>query len=352
MPNLFTQLLQQRPYLLTDGALGTNLFLMGLQTGDAPELWNLQHPERIADLAQRFIDAGSDILLTNSFGGTRYRLKLHNAQDQVQELNIAAVQILRKLVNATQRDVVIAGSIGPTGEILQPAGTLSYDDAYQAFKEQADALKTGGADVLWIETISDANEAKAACEASLTTGLPVVYTMSIDTNGRTMMGVTPAELINLNSQLSQSVHACGTNCGIGASEVVAAIMNMQRAAKANDTNPVLVAKANCGIPEYLEGKIVYSGTPELMAEYARFVLDAGATIIGGCCGTTPEHIAAMKHALETHTPGETPNIDHLESILGPVTIGSKAQLNGDLTIQGGSLSGEKRTRKSRRTRRD
>jgi 5-methyltetrahydrofolate--homocysteine methyltransferase len=255
-------------------------------------------------------------------------------------------------VNATQRDVGIEGSIGPKGEILQPAGTLSYDDAYQAFKEQADALKTGGADVLWIETISDANEAKAACEASLTTGLPVVYTMSIDTNGRTMMGVTPAELINLNSQLSQSVHACGTNCGIGASEVVAAIMNMQRAAKANDTNPVLVAKANCGIPEYLEGKIVYSGTPELMAEYARFVLDAGATIIGGCCGTTPEHIAAMKHALETHTPGETPNIDHLESILGPVTIGSKAQLNGDLTIQGGSLSGEKRTRKSRRTRRD
>ena len=165
------------------------------------------------------------------------------------------------------------------------------------------------------------------------------------------MGVTPAELVDLNTQLSTSAHACGTNCGIGASEVVAAVMNMQLAARQSGTKPVLVAKANCGIPEYVEGKIVYSGTPELMADYARLVLDAGATIIGGCCGTTPEHIAAMKQALESHTLGDTPDVDHLETILGPVTTGSKAQLNGDLSIQGGSLSGEKRARKSRRTQR-
>jgi len=350
MSNLFTQLLAQRPYLLADGALGTNLFLMGLQTGDAPELWNVDHPEKIADLAQRFIDAGSDILLTNSFGGTHYRLQLHGAQSRVKELNIAAVNILRQLVDNTARDIVIAGSIGPTGEILEPAGSLTYDQAFSAFKEQAEALKEGGADVLWIETISDASEAKAACEAASSTGLPVVYTMSIDTNGRTMMGVTPAQLIALNSELTHSASACGTNCGVGASEVIAAIMNMRIAAKKAQINPILVAKANCGLPEYVDGKIVYSGTPELMADYAKLALDAGATIIGGCCGTTPEHIAGMRKALAAHPVAPTPEVSVVEELLGPISTGAKAQLLGDLSVTGGSVSGTGRERRSRRSR--
>jgi len=352
MSNLFTQLLAQRPYLIADGALGTNLFLMGLQTGDAPELWNIEYPEKIADLGQRFIDAGSDILLTNSFGGTHYRLALHEAQDRVKELNIAAVTILKKLTENTDRDVVVAGSMGPTGEILEPAGTLTYQQAYDAFKEQAEALKEGGADVLWIETISDATEAKAACEAASSTGLPVVYTMSIDTNGRTMMGVTPAQLIALNSDLSHSASACGTNCGVGASEVIAAVMNMKLAAEKAQLDPILVAKANCGLPEYVEGKIVYSGTPELMADYAKLALDAGATIIGGCCGTTPEHIAVMSKALAEHRVTSTPEIAVVEEILGPVSTGAKAQLLGDLSVTGGSVSGTGRERRSRRSRKD
>ncbi len=351
MSNLFTRLLNERPYLLTDGALGTNLFLMGLQTGDAPELWNIDYPERIAELGQRFIDAGSDILLTNTFGGTTYRLKLHGAEDQVQSLNIAAAKILKRLADNSQRDIVVAGSMGPTGEILEPIGTLTYAQAYQAFKDQAEALQLGGVDVLWIETISDLTEAKAAYEAAASTGLPVVYTMSIDTNGRTMMGVTPAELIKLNSQLSSSASACGTNCGTGAAEVVAAIINMKLACKASATDPILVAKANCGLPEYVDGKIVYSGTPQLMADYARLVFDAGARIIGGCCGTTPQHIAVMSQALKNHQTTAAPDIDSIEKILGAVTTGAKAQLQGDLSIQGGSLSGGARERRPRRANR-
>jgi len=350
MSNLFTRLLNERDFLLADGALGTNLFSMGLQTGDAPELWNNDHPERIADLAQQFIDAGSDILLTNSFGGTRYRLKLHNADNRVQELNRAAAQIIRQKADASERDIVVAGSMGPTGEIFQPAGTLTYDEAYAAFKEQADALKEGGVDVLWIETISATEEAKVAYDAAISTGLPVVYTMSIDTNGRTMMGVTPAELVQLGAQFEHTPGACGTNCGVGAAEVVAAIMNMKTAADQSQLEPVLVAKANCGIPEYIDGKIVYSGTPELMADYARMVADAGARIIGGCCGTTPTHIAAMREALDGYQAGDKPDLETLEQALGAISTGAKAQLNGDLSVAGGSASGgrERRTRRSPR----
>ncbi|WP_432473413.1 betaine--homocysteine S-methyltransferase [Amphritea sp. HPY] len=350
MPNLFTRLLNERDFLLADGALGTNLFSMGLQTGDAPELWNIDYPERIADLAQQFIDAGSDILLTNSFGGTRFRLKLHKAEQRVHELNHAAAQILKQQADACEREIIVAGSMGPTGEIFAPTGTLTYDEAFAAFKEQAEALKDGGVDVLWIETISASEEAKVAYDAAVSTGLPVVYTMSIDTNGRTMMGVTPAELVQLGSQFEHPPGACGTNCGVGAAEVVAAIMNMKTAADQDQVDPVLVAKANCGIPEYIDGKIVYSGTPELMANYARMVADAGARIIGGCCGTTPTHIAAMREALDGYQAGDKPDLDTLEQALGAISTGAKAQLNGDLSVAGGSASGgrERRTRRSPR----
>jgi len=351
MDNLFSRLLKERTFLLADGAMGTNLFSMGLKTGDAPELWNIDYPERIATLCQQFIDAGSDILLTNSFGGTRYRLKLHNAETRVHELNHAAAQIVRQLADASERDIVVAGSIGPTGEILEPVGTLTYDDAFAAFKEQAEALQAGGVDVLWIETLSDNKEAKVAYQAAATTGLPVVYTMSIDTNGRTMMGVTPAELVQLGTELQTVPDACGTNCGVGASEVVAAIINMKTAAKQQKLEPVLVAKANCGIPEYVDGKIVYSGTPELMAQYARMAADAGARIIGGCCGTTPAHIAAMANALNGYQAGDKPNLEKIERVLGKLSTGAKAQLGGDLSIAGGAVNGGKARPDSRRSSR-
>ncbi len=349
MSNLFTRLLSERPFLLADGALGTNLFAVGLETGDAPELWNIDHPDRIANLAQQFIDAGSDILLTNSFGGTHYRLALHKAQDRVHELNSASARILKELADASDRDIVVAGSMGPTGEIFEPNGTLTHEAAVAAFKEQAEALKDGGCDVLWIETISSTEEARAAYEAAESTGLPVVYTMSLDTNGRTMMGVTASDLVTLGKEFDHTPAACGTNCGVGASEVVAAIMNMKIAADKNEMEPVLVAKANCGIPEYVEGKIVYNGTPELMARYAQMVVDAGARIVGGCCGTTPTHIAAMHEALQGYQPGQKPELEAVEQELGEVSTGAKAQLSGDLSVAGGSASGGggRRTRRRR-----
>jgi 5-methyltetrahydrofolate--homocysteine methyltransferase len=344
MSNVFNRLLHERPHLLADGALGTNLFAMGLETGDAPELWNIEHPERIADLAQQFIDAGSDILLTNSFGGTRFRLKLHRAEDRVYELNRAAARIVRERADGCGRDLVVAGSMGPTGELFAPSGTLTRDEAFAAFQEQANALKDGGADVLWVETMSSCEETKVACEAAASTGLPVVYTLSLDTHGRTMMGVTPAELVQLGTQLDPAPGACGTNCGVGASEVVAAIINMKVAADQQRIEPVLVAKANCGIPEYIDGKIVYSGTPELMARYAQLAADAGARIIGGCCGTTPGHIAAMRQALDGYQPGGRPDLATVEQALGEISSGAKALLAGEPVAD----SGGRQRRPSRR----
>ncbi|HXH03240.1 MAG TPA: betaine--homocysteine S-methyltransferase [Candidatus Competibacteraceae bacterium] len=325
MSDRLSRLLAERPYLLADGATGTNLFAMGLQSGDAPELWNTEHPERIARLHQMWVEAGSDIILTNSFGGTRYRLKLHQAQDRVAELNEAAARIARQVADAAGREIVVAGSMGPTGELFEPMGSLTFEAARDAFAEQAQALARGGVDVLWIETMSAEDEVRAAVAGAASTGLPVVCTMSFDTNGRTMMGVTPAALTHLCHELHPHPSACGSNCGVGAPEVVAALLVMSAA----DPQAVLVAKANCGIPEYVDGAIRYNGTPELMAEYARLALDAGARIIGGCCGTRPEHLRAMKAALDGYTPGPRPDVDTIVARLGELSAGSRALLAGE-----------------------
>ena len=348
--NPFLRLLQQKNILLADGATGTNLFELGLQSGDAPELWNTDHPDRVAKHYQSFIDAGSDIVLTNTFGGTSYRLKLHNAQDRVHELNKAAASILAEQAAGCERDVVVAGSIGPTGEILEPAGSLSIGEAEEAFAEQALALQEGGADVLWIETISSVEESQAAVRGASRTGLPIVLTLSVDTNGRTMMGVTPADVVNLQAELHPAPVACGTNCGLGASEVVAAVLNMRNAAQLGGVEPIIVAKSNCGIPEWVDGKIQYNGTPELMARYAVMAADAGARIVGGCCGTTPTHIRAMRKALDTYQPGQTPDINMIVDALGEVSTGAQAQLRGDLSVAGGA-SGSGREGRGRRGRR-
>jgi 5-methyltetrahydrofolate--homocysteine methyltransferase len=336
MSNLLQELLETRPWLLADGATGTNLFDMGLQTGDAPELWNVDHPDRIARHYQSFIDAGSDIILTNTFGGSAHRLKLHNAQDRVAEINRAAARIARERADRTDRPVVVAGSMGPTGEILEPAGTLTHDEARAAFSDQAAALGEGGVDMLWIETMSSIEEVGAAVAGAGDAGLPVVVTFSIDTNGRTMMGVTPSEIIAFHGQLSPVPIAFGANCGTGAAEVVAAVINMKNAADASGLRPVIVAKANCGIPEYRDGKIVYTGTPELMARYATLVHDAGATIIGGCCGTTPDHVRRMREALEQHPRGPAPAVDVVVDLLGEISTGARAQLRGEMSVQAGA----------------
>ena len=348
MSNLFLRMLEEKPFLLADGATGTNLFAMGLETGDAPELWNVDFPERIAAHYRAFVEAGSDIILTNTFGGNARRLVLHQAQDRVHELNVAAVEILKQEVAKSGREIVIAGSMGPTGDILEPNGPLSKADAADFFEEQAKALAEGGVDVLWLETLSSTEEVEAAVEGAGRVGLPVVNTLSIDTNGRTMMGLTAADIVNLQPTLTPHPVACGTNCGIGASEVVAAVLNFFNAQTDEAAKPIIVAKANCGIPEYIDGKIVYNGTPELMARYTELAMDAGARIIGGCCGTSPAHISAMRAAMDQHVPGTAPTLERIQQSLGEVTKGAMAQLGGDLSIAGGAAGSGGSRRKSRR----
>ncbi len=350
MSDPLSRLLAEKPCLLADGATGTNLFAMGLQTGDAPELWNVDHPERVAAHYRSFVEAGSDIILTNTFGANRYRLKLHRAGERVAELNQAAARIAREVVSEAGRSVVVAGSMGPTGEILEPNGPLSIADASAVFAEQATALAAGGVDVLWIETLSAREELDAALAGAATAGLPVVCTMSFDTNGRTMMGLAPGELARLAADHAAQPRACGSNCGVGAAEVVASIMLMRRAGADLVRPPLLIAKANCGIPEFRDGHIVYNGTPELMADYARLALDAGARIIGGCCGTTPEHVRAMRTALDHHIGGTAPEAETIVARLGELSTGSLAQLRGDLSIGGGSVSGRAGRDRNRRQR--
>ena len=334
MTDRLTTLLAERPWLLADGATGSNLFERGLQSGDAPELWNSDHPERIAELQRAFVEAGADIILTNSFGGTRHRLKLHRAEDRVDELNEKAARIARAEADGADRVVLVAGSMGPTGEILEPLGPLSLDEARAAFAEQAAALARGGVDLLWIETMSSTEETEAAVAGAQSTGLPVVATLSFDTNGRTMMGITPSELAGLHRK--HNLAACGSNCGTGPSELVACIVNL---ATASDPSAVLVAKANCGIPQFVNGEIRFNGTPELMAQYACLSLDSGARIIGGCCGTTPEHVRIMRRALESHVRGPKPDLATIESRLGAISSGATAQLRGEFSREAGAAAG-------------
>ncbi len=340
--NILQQQIDEKGYLLADGATGTNLFAMGLTSGDAPELWNKDEPEKIRALYRSFIDAGSDIILTNSFGGNKYRLKLHDAQSRVEELSSLAASIAREEADKESCKVIVAGSMGPTGELIQPLGELTIEDCEQAFFEQAKALVNGGVDVLWIETMSAQNELEAAIRGASRTGYPVAATLSFDTNGNTMMGISPRELVNI-CNLHQ-LAAFGTNCGVGASEVVASIVSSSQ----ENPNAPLIAKANCGIPEFIDGEITYNGTPELMADYAVMVRDAGAKIIGGCCGTTPAHLVSMRAALDNTSLSSAPDLHTIETRLGEVTAGAKSCFNGE--VSDSSIQKQRPARRSRRRR--
>ncbi len=321
MSDLFSRLLSERPYLLADGATGTSLFAMGLETGEAPELWNVQAPDKVRAHHAAFVEAGADIVLTNSFGANRYRLQLHRAQARVDEINRAAATLAREAARESGREVVVAGSIGPSGEILAPLGALAYADAADAFAEQARALAAGGADILWVETMSSREELGAALAGAGASGLAVVCTLSFDTNGRTMMGVTPAEALAAALAAEHPPVACGANCGTGAADLVASVLGMTEGATREG---VFVAKGNCGIPRYVDGEIVYDGTPELMARYACLAYDAGARVIGGCCGTTPTHLRAMRAALESHRRGAPPSLAEIAAQLGPLSTARAA----------------------------
>lgn len=308
----FLEMLAERTWLLADGATGTNLFNMGLQSGDSPELWNIDQPDKIRALYRGAVEAGSDLFLTNTFGANRSRLKLHGAGDRAFELSRIATELGREIADQAGRPVIVAGSMGPTGDIMEPLGPLTYDDAVEIFHEQAEGLKAGGADVLWIETISAPEEYKAAGEAAARTGLPWVGTMSFDTAGRTMMGVTSREMAGMVARLPSPPAAFGANCGVGASDLLRTVRGFFDAG----TEIPVIAKGNAGIPRYQEGEIIYNGTPELMADYAALARDIGVRIIGGCCGTTPEHLRHMREALETRPKGESPALARIAEALG------------------------------------
>lgn len=336
MQNSIDVLLAERGVLLADGATGTNLFAMGLEAGDAPELWNETAPEKITALHQQFVDAGADIILTNSFGGTRHRLKLHHAQDRVFALNEAAAAIARAVADKAGRRVIVAGSVGPTGELLQPLGAMTYDEAVEAFAEQIEGLKAGGAEVAWIETMSAPGEIRAAAEAAIRVGLPYTYTGSFDTAGRTMMGLPPADIHGVADGLAEQPVAVGANCGVGASDILASLLDMTEA----KPEATVIVKGNCGIPEFRGTEIHYSGTPELMADYVRLAVDSGARIIGGCCGTSFEHLAAMRRSLDAYAKAERPTVEAIVARIGP--------MRNKLAAQSGAAEGDASSRRERR----
>lgn len=293
MQTTLQKLLDTNSTILLDGAMGTMLFQVGLQHGDSPELWNVNEQEKIRNVHRQYIEAGSQVILTNTFGCNRNRLELHKLADRAAELNTAAAQLARAEADAASKPILVAGNIGPTGNILLPYGDLEYDDAVDIFTEQAQALVDGGVDAFWIETMSDLGEVNAAIEAcrKVTPDTPIVATLTFDTHGRTMMGVKPEQAIEALAGLD--LIALGGNCGNGTEEIATVIEKM------STTNPdiTLVAKANAGMPTLVNNVAVYDATPDTMADYAVNMKTLGATFVGACCGSTPDHIRAMAKAL-------------------------------------------------------
>ena len=322
--NNFLKILEEKTHILADGATGTNLFAMGLETGDPPEPWNVDHKDRIRALHQGFVDAGSDLFLTNSFGGTSFRLKLHSLEKRVFELNKAAGLIAREVADQADRRVIVAGAMGPTGEMIEPHGLMTPKEAADAFKAQAEGLAEGGVDVLWLETMYAMEELEAAMEAVKDIGLPVCATMSFDTAGKTMMGITPSNLAKRSKDLNLS--GFGANCGIGAPDLLATINDIS---KNVDPGTVVISKANCGIPEFVDGSIIYSGTEELMSQYVQIAMNSGAKIIGGCCGTSFDHVRAMRKAMDQHSVSPPPTLQEIEEKVGVMSEGSKSIFRGD-----------------------
>ncbi len=315
MTNCLQALLATKSVIIADGAMGTSLMALGFDSRGATELWNRDHPDQVRAVHAEFLAAGSDIILTNSFGANRMRLGSHGAADQVAALNGAAAALAREAADISDRPVLVAGSIGPTGKLPRPYGPLSDEEAYDVFTEQAAALVAGGVDLLWLETFAAIEELGAALAAAAQTGMPVVATMTFDTHGRTMMGVTPAKARHAIHDQPAPPAAFGANCGIGPAPLVDSLLGLAAASGPDDA---IVAKSNCGVPTYRDGTVVYDGTPAVMGRYACLARDAGARVIGGCCGTTPEHIQAMVDALAAEPRAAAPDRAKIEMELGPL----------------------------------
>ena len=289
----FIERIKNGEILVADGATGTNLQKTGLVSGQSPESWVLEQPDKILALASSFVDAGSDILLTCTFGGTRLRLRESPLADSVVQINHRAVELARKAASR-RTGVLVGGSLGPTGLLMQPYGPMTADEAAAAYEEQAGALTEAGVDLLVIETQFALDEAKAALEgARRVTDLPAVVSFSYDRGVRTMMGVKPSQVTSTFIPLGASV--IGANCGT-------TLENMEKVLQEYHTSApeaILWAKPNAGLPEMgPDNQAVYKVTPEEMGEYAKKYIAAGARIVGGCCGSTPEHIAGIVHVVK------------------------------------------------------
>lgn len=289
MSEAFRERLQQAQPLIADGAMGTMLQASGLPAGDAPEVWNIAHPERVKEVHQAYLRAGADVILTNSFGGSPFRLERAGLGERVEEVNAQAARIARE---AVQNKAFVLGSLGPSGEMLQPLGLRTVEELKEASALQAKALVEGGVDGLLMETMNDLGEAEAAVQGIRESiDLPLLVSFSFDMNLRTMMGISPQQV--MEATLDWNVDGFGSNCGRGPEEMLAVIEEMHGIAP----DAFLLAKPNAGLPAVIEGQTTYIFSPQDMARFAVRYVELGARIVGACCGSTPDHIRAMADAI-------------------------------------------------------
>jgi len=289
-------------FLVSDGAMGTQLQERGLPTGYCPEEWNISHPEVVQAIHRDYYAAGSDFVETNTFGANRLRLRMHNLsavlkaglENRVQEINKKAVELARAVCPSGH---YVAGSVGPTGEFLEPIGTLTFDEMVDVFAEQIIGMVEGGVDIIVIETMMAVEEASAAVTAAKKhTHLPVIATMTFElgkSGFKTMMGVTPEVAVKTLADVGAD--ALGSNCGKGIDDMIGIIREMRQ-----HTSLPLLAQANAGLPEWINGKAVYHETPEFIRPKVKQLLDSGANIVGGCCGTTPAHIKVIREEVDVY----------------------------------------------------
>ena len=288
------QEIQKGRALVSDGAWGTFLQKKGLTSGECPEMWNIERPDDVFNIAQSYVDAGADMIETNSFGGNWFKLKNYGLEGRVYEINMAAAAISRK---AAGNDRFVLGSVGPTGKLLMME-EVTENELYDAFKEQSMALEDGGTDAIVIETMTDLEEARIAVKAAKeNTGCEVICTMTFDKilsgEYRTMMGISPTEMTETLIEAGASI--IGANCGNGIADMIGIVKEIRQV---NPVIPILI-HANAGLPHYCDGETTFPETPSDMARHVKEIIEAGANIIGGCCGTTPDHIYEVKKVVKS-----------------------------------------------------
>lgn len=283
----------EKGILISDGAMGTMLQGKGLTDGGAPELWNVENPTAIEEVLEEYAAAGANLITTNTFGGTRGRLQMHGLEDRLFELNKAGAEIARKVADR-HPGCFVMGDVGPSGELMEPMGTMTIDDAKNLFSDQIKALVAGGVDAILIETMSDLQEVEAAVKAAqeVAPSLPIIVTFSFDTNLRTMMGVKPA--VAVKTLAAEGVRIIGANCGRGTDEMRIIAKELT---EARPEGIYIITQSNAGLPKLVGGDFIYDGTPEEMAKYAEDMKTLGVNVIGSCCGSTPAHTQAMAATL-------------------------------------------------------